>query len=301
MTGTENLFGRPYALEAGRSVADCRDFDEVVAKAHLDFMVEKRRIKDAEDGQVIKGIRHLRRTDTKETFATVKEGYQVVQNRKALAFARELHERNFIDFDRAGIIDGGAKVWISATLRNRKIIGAGSNEMITNLIFIAGHDTSTGVKISFTACRVFCLNMIVGRHANLFNYTVKHTKNVEARLNEIKKVMSQSMEAYDLLEKEMDELVAARVSGNQFEQYVESFFPGKENRYSTKSENQMAIIHDFYRKDPSTGTAWGAYNSVAQWVDHERGYSRPDRRMFMNLFGEGARIKIRAFERAMRI
>lgn len=296
-----NMFGRPYPLEVGQVVASCNDFGEVMREAGLDFTVVKEPVYDAK-GNKIHGYRQIKREDMADPFAIVSDGYKVVQNEKALAFARELHERNYIDFDRAGVIDHGAKVWISATLRDRKVIGTGVNEMMTNLIFITGHDASMGVKISFTACRVFCLNMILGRHANLFNFTAKHTKNVDSRLKAIKAVMSRSMQAYDMLEEEMAEMLAITVTSGEFKKFVESFFPlDSEGEFSTRARNQMEVISDYYHKDPTIGTAWGAYNAVVQWVDHDRGYSRPDKRMYTNLFGEGARIKVKAFERAMEI
>lgn len=47
------------------------------------------------------------------------------------------------------------------------------------------------------------------------------------------------------------------------------------------------------------GTYWGAYNAVADWVDHTRGVRGEDTRLDSAWFGSGMVMKRRAFEFAL--
>ena len=49
------------------------------------------------------------------------------------------------------------------------------------------------------------------------------------------------------------------------------------------------------------GTLWAAYNGVTEMVDHHWGYRDRWQRLNSLWFGEGERIKLRAFDQALKI
>jgi hypothetical protein len=51
----------------------------------------------------------------------------------------------------------------------------------------------------------------------------------------------------------------------------------------------------------ANGTAWGLVNAVTQFVDHERRARSTDHRLDSAWFGQGAAIKAKAYQEAMKL
>jgi hypothetical protein len=51
----------------------------------------------------------------------------------------------------------------------------------------------------------------------------------------------------------------------------------------------------------ASGTAWGLVNAVTQFVDHERRARSTDHRLDSAWFGQGAAIKAKAYQEAMKL
>ncbi len=49
------------------------------------------------------------------------------------------------------------------------------------------------------------------------------------------------------------------------------------------------------------GTAWGAFNAVAEYVDHVRGSDELEKRANSLLFGSGAALKQAAWDQSLKL
>ncbi len=51
----------------------------------------------------------------------------------------------------------------------------------------------------------------------------------------------------------------------------------------------------------ANGTAWGLVNAVTQYIDHERWFRSQDHRLDSAWLGQGASIKAKAYQEAMKL
>ena len=77
---------------------------------------------------------------------------------------------------------------------------------------------------------------------------------------------------------------------------------------AVKKNNQHRIegvrLYEYGRGNQENGvkgTLWTAYNGITELVDHHWSYDNRAQRLSWLWFGEGERIKVRAFEEAVKL
>jgi hypothetical protein len=70
-------------------------------------------------------------------------------------------------------------------------------------------------------------------------------------------------------------------------------------RIAKRNQGILEQILTNYENDPARGTAWGAYNAVSEYADHQARYKTADSRLNSAWFGAGNDLKQEAYTAAL--
>lgn len=304
--------GAPWAI--GKDVSDCNSSAEVMHKAGLDFIVDKCELmakmpfglnrnnlvnplagEFAKDGNVYRelcGYYATYRVDNNEPLGLVKAKYEVVQNIDAFNFFDDAIGEGKARWDRAGILNGGRKIYLSAKLPIETKVGG--DEIDNYLVFSNSHDGTSSVNIMFTPLRVICTNMLnaglksadayirirhtesakqkLQRGAEILRIACKHAATVQDYYNSLLTVKMTDKEVMEYLanlqltDKER-ELLLDYDNINGYKRLILKDYRTMEvTGVSQRKANQIASMFEYYcdgiGQKSIAGTAWGAYNAV---------------------------------------
>jgi phage/plasmid-like protein (TIGR03299 family) len=127
--------------------------------------------------------------DNNHTLSVVGSGYGVVQNSKAFEFidlmtSGTLGGEQTPMIETAGILDDGARLYVTAKMPNKFFIDGDDDEGIDDyIVFTNTHDGSGAVMALFTPIRVICQNTLNAAIRGAVNkVSFKHTARVGERL-----------------------------------------------------------------------------------------------------------------------
>ena len=245
---------------------------------------------------VSKLTKGLYRSDTKEELGSVGVGYEPVQNVKAFAFFDTICQTHGAVYKSATSFNGGAKVILTAEFPKPVTIVKG-DDLMTQFVLVNGFDGKVGLHANFWVKRLVCINGLVANVPDAKNSVhLKHTKNIEIRMEDAMKVLTEGMKYFDRFI-EMSKILAEKVvDGNMVDKFLEDVFGEAK---STKARNIIENVVDRFENGMGNNgkTAWDLYNGVTEYIDHEHG--RDGTRLESSLLGAGANKKAKAFNAAM--
>lgn len=297
----EEIFGAPTAAEA-------------IVHANLDWRVK------AEPVYVQRASGHYRlvlanesqnyRAMTRESdgrvLAIVGKQYTALQNRDAFKFFDPFIESGYFEFETAGSLAGGKRIWVLAALTEK---GGGMAEVVPGdpirryILLSNSHDGSSPVIGTATNVRVVCANteaaaMSEGKRAG----TIRHTRNVKSKLDNLQDqlanlnaVFQESLDVYR-------HLTTVQINPDVMELYVKALFGKQPDDELPKGGSKIVELFETGQGNDLKGvrgTMWAGYNAVTEYVDHHRGLGsiRADsdyRRLESAWFGQGADLKAKA-------
>ena len=304
--------GAPWAI--GKDVSDCKTSREVMEKAGLDFFVKKCDVyasmpfgigcnnivneiagEFAHDGHIYREVPNAYATcrmDTSQPLGFVKDKYEVVQNVDAFKFFDDAIGEGMARWDRAGILNDGAKIYLSAKLPIETKVG---NDLIDNyLVFSNSHDGTSSVNIMFTPIRVICTNMLNSALKSADSYIrIRHTESVKKQLENGAYILNTAIKHAQSAQEFYESLTKIKMTDNQVMEYLANLQLtkaerealvnyDKENGYkrlmmrdfrvmevtgiSPRKANQIVSTLEYYfdgiGQKEIAGTAWGAYNAI---------------------------------------
>lgn len=304
--------GTPWAI--GVNVSDCTTTAEVMEKAGLDFTVDKAPLMArmpfglnrnneinedkgdfARNGKIfrdVKGYWGTYRVDTNQPLGLVKDKYHIIQNQEAFKFFDNAIGESKVIWDKAGCLNNGRLVYLSAKLPITTKVG--KDEIENYLVFTNSHDGSTPVKIMFTPIRVICTNMLacatdkaqsyipirhtisadakIDRSAEILRIAAIHASSAQQLFESLTKVsmsdsdVMQYLANLQLTETERQALMAFDPVNGYKKLFIRDFSTLEAAKISTRKANQLANMFEYYLdgigQKHITGTAWGAYNAV---------------------------------------
>ena len=305
--------------------------EEVLANAGLDFEVRKapsgyRNHK----GDFIphKGHSITYRTDTGAALGSVGSTYKVYQNIDALKVFDRLVGEGKVEYDRIGMIDGGRKMFASMKMPEGFTV-AGWDDIDQYLYMVTSHDGSTGVRYIPANVRLGCTNQFAYLDSMLRQAGInprvlssRHSRHIESRIGDainalnVVDVLNEQFAntAGELMQVELD--VAGRT-----EFYIdamglktdEKLIDKVENPFglTTRGNNTLTRLQELEDTalgfdDGDINSAWGAFNVVTEYLDHQWVYDRKgekvnQKRVESALLGTGARQKDNAWRAAARL
>ena len=244
-------------------------------------------------------------------FGIVGENYTPVQNSEAFSFFDSIVGEGKAIYHTAGALGKGERIWILAKLPEDIIVTA-EDHVGKYLLLSNSHDGNNSVSIKFTPIRVVCQNTLIAALSEGKTINVPHLKDVKARLEKSKEVLGIIGDVYKDIETNFKKMVEYELKKGQVDKYLEAVLPDSvnKNELEREAENKAIIQHrrtaySLYETGKGnnvkgvSGKLWAAYNGVTEMVDYNRKVYG-ERRLNSIWFGEGARIKLRAYDEALK-
>lgn len=338
--------GAPWAI--GIDVSDCKTSMEVMEKANLNFIVNKCKLmacmptghkhnnivnelagEFAKDGHIYRelvGAYATYRVDNSQPLGFVKEKYQVIQNTQAFKFFDDAIPQG-VKWDRAGILNGGRKIYLSAKLPIETTV---AGDKIDNyLVFSNSHDGTSSVNIMFTPLRVICTNMLNSAFTSADSYIrIRHTESAREKIKKGTEILriacehaKNAQELYECLNKVkmsddqvMKYLANLQLTEKEKEALLEfdnkngyrklinrDYLTLERTGISQRKANQIANTFQYYLdgigQKPIAGTAWGAYNAVTGFYCNVANLEG-EKRVESLLYGGAQSNMLKAFNQA---
>ena len=299
---------------------------QAIEAAHLDWEVVKRPLHVIGNGTTVpvKGkfamlpADRLDRADC-PVFGVVSGEYTPLQNREAFAFFDSIVGQDAAVYHTAGALGRGERVWILAKLPTSiRVIGDDIAEKY--LLLSNGHDGESSVQIKFTPIRVVCQNTLTMAMGDGEMIRVAHRPDMPERLEYAKRLLGFVDERYERIEKAFQRMVQVRMNSQRVEAYFREVLPlpvrrkrpsvgrrqaeraeQRRRRVLESVRRKRALAQRFFEDGKGNtlprvrGTLWAAYNGVTEMIDHNQTGLNAERRLNSIWFGEGFRVKARAY------
>lgn len=253
------------------------------------------------------------RMDTGEHLGTVGKGYHVLQNADAMAFFQDWLEGGHAKLETLGSLRGGKRVWIQARLNEADPIEVVPGDAVKLFVLLANsHDGTMAVSTGFVGNRVVCENTLMMAIQTGKLLKVRHTVNAVQALDQIKDVINLANREFVATADQWKALARKGVTESSLRKYVRRVFnpiivDGEEQDPEKGGERVADNVIKLYEENKygtklggADGTAWGAYNAVNSYLNHERGRSSDNRQESL-WFGQGAKLDRRALKVAQQM
>ena len=262
---------------------------------------EELRIKSFADNQV------LFRSDTLAPLSVVSKRYQIVQPREVLEFYRDLVAVGGFELETAGVLKGGRKFWALARTGQENRL-KGDDRIKGYLLLATSCDGTLATTAQFTSVRVVCNNTLQVAVAHPGGAVkVPHSTQFDPAL--VKQSLGIGLSAWDSFMDDVHRLAARPVNPIEAQRFLVEVL-GDTKLAIDQQPNQRGIqtVRNLFEGQgrgselaSAQGTAWGLVNSVTEFVDHHRKARNQDFRLDSAWFGQGATLKDRAFQAALRL
>lgn len=228
--------------------------------------------------------------------------YEVIQNVDAFRFFDAIIGGYGIQFETAGALGNGERIFITAKLPD--YIKVGADDLIERYLFLTtSHDGYGSITAAFTPIRVVCQNTLNGvMHNHTNSIKIRHTANARERLEQAHKVMgisnnlSKELEAIfnlwsktKITDKEVKNLIQMAMVPNK--EVLKNIQKGQADALSTCFKNMVDDVFEYAMCSPTQqtettkGTLFGAYNSVTGYFQNVRNYKDDEAKLKSLLFG----------------
>ncbi len=240
----------------------------------------------------------------------VSGAYTPLQNCEAFRFFDDIVGEGAAIYHTAGALGNGERVWILAKLPSHiRVVG---DDIVDKYLLLSNsHDGSSSVEVKFTPVRVVCQNTLSFALRHRTTLRVPHTRSVKRRLADTRGLLGIVERRYDEAAVLFRRMALVPLKREGLAWFLDRVFPYPRDRrdatrVSRAHVNREWAEHFFLEGRGNTdkavrGSLWAAYNGVTELVDHRRLVQTPDRRLSSIWFGEGQRIKQRAFAVAARM
>lgn len=235
----------------------------------------------------------------------VSKDYHPLQNREAFGFLDPLVGEGAAVYHTAGSIRGGRQIWLLAKLQG--VIRVGRDDITEKYVLLSNsHDGTSAVRIGLTPIRVVCQNTLRLAHRNLDGLTIRHCADVAVRVREAHRLLGLINVAFDETGLAFGRMAQQPMIGHRLTQYFEEVMPlpadeAERDRIKARHERlaELFLTGDGNDRPGVRGSLFAAMNAVTQWTDRES-YTPRNREPLRSIwFGEGARLKQRAYDTAL--
>jgi phage/plasmid-like protein (TIGR03299 family) len=298
----------------GNKLAPQQSIDTWKKQAGMDWQIEQSEV------CYISGSNHLGvinafpeqkvlyRSDTKAPLAVVSKRFHVVQPGEILEFYRDLTAYNGFELETAGVLREGRKFWALAKTGQSTAL-KGCDRVDGYLLLATACDGTLATTAQFTSVRVVCNNTLSIALGNASS-AIKVPHRSQFDPDAVKRQLGITVSSWDGFVTRMKALVARPVDPDTVEGLLRRVltYAAPEGKTVVVNEQALATVRSLYEgggrgalMSSSRGTAWGVLNSVTEYFDHHRRARSDDHRRDAAWFGQGAQIKQRAWDEAMKL
>jgi phage/plasmid-like protein (TIGR03299 family) len=237
------------------------------------------------------------RSDNNAILGVVGKDYQPLQNRDAFRFFDSFIESNQAQYETAGALREGKRVWVLAKINSDLDVVKGDDTLERYVLLSNSHDGTTAVRAGFTNIRVVCQNTLSIAHssANSRLIRVRHGRNVKDNLDRVAEIMNLANREFEATLQQYKLLANREINSTDLEKYVKMVMVG-EKKMEANAEAGARILNriiPLFEKGRGNdmpeikGTYWAAYNSISEYLQYEKGQDEGIR-MDSLMFGQSA-------------
>lgn len=251
------------------NLADAMTAEELISKTGLDWEVELFPVYTQVHANPVKinsKFAVVRTTDNMP-MGVVGGKFDPVQNREIFSFADHLVGEG-ASYVAGGPLKGGKHIFAVVQLpKNVRV--AGTDMHIPFLYLRTGHDGTKSTSAYVTMIRAACTNVMTAVAASKHKISIPHTKSGRDKMLQAKEVLGLATEYTKAFCAMADELMELKVSDTHAQFVLDRAIPSHIKNRDNMAADILALeagsnINGF------TGTGWGLYNAVTEYLDHGR-------------------------------
>lgn len=176
-------------------------------------------------------------------------------------------------FETAGSLRGGRQVFVTMRMPQTLRIG-GIDPVQTHIAALNSHDGSSAFRVLVTPIRVVCANTQAAALANhTASVAIRHARGAVQAAREALGLTFTYSQAFQA---QAERMIQATITDATFEAMMTDLFPpaaadAPRRRQAAARERRdhlCGLYHDAATQREIRGTAWAAYQTVAEYVDH---------------------------------
>ncbi len=296
----------------GKRLENAATSAEAIKAAGLDWKVTKEPLFLKGGRPVARAFATLRE-DTKAVLGVVGNVYQPLQNKDAFSFFDAVVGIKEAMYHTAGALGAGECVWILAKLPGIiRVVGDDITEKY--LLLTNRHDGWGAATVMFTPIRVVCQNTLnIALSGAQARASLRHTATIGLRVEEVREQLGIIHAKFGIFEEAAKRLAAVQLTREAFGNYLKNvgLAPEDKEKAPTRAKKIMEEVIQLFEMGKGAnlpgarGTAWGAFNAVAEYADYVRASREKDgddgahSRAKSILFGSGAALKQKAWDKAL--
>lgn len=257
----------------------------------------------------------LYRSDNGFPLSVVSNVYKPVQPREILEFFRSLIESHGFKMNTAGSLKNGKRIWALAETGWQGNV-MGQDRIGCYLLLATSCDGSLSTVAQFTTIRVVCNNTLslayIGHSKRLKDEEesegpadiVKVPHSAIFDPDQVKLDLGLTEDTFGTFLEEAGAMAEVKVTKDQAVEYFVKLLSKKEDDFDDIPERTFDKLWTVYRKGQgqdlksTKDTVWGLVNGVTRFQDHERQAQSQDTRLDSSWFGNGNRMKKKAYHLA---
>ena len=286
-----------------------KNVQEILAEAKLDFAVEKQPTfiftKDMEVKDT--GMYGLVNQNTNETYATVSDQYEILQNEQLAELTLRLAEQIGAKSVYARGYKGGKKSSLNIVEKETIIEYAQVGDIIESGINITNVHGGGSIKVSNQSLVLSCTNGMT-RALKDVTATVRHSKNMVHMLEQLLFINDKAEVEQLTMMEEIERMMNTEVQANDVSRMIHEIMNvdtrkitalGTSVDYSNKKVEQTKSLLDSIKEEMEYKgtTAWGLLNGVTHYTTHKAGSDKS--REDSKIFGSLAKADNKAYDFAM--
>jgi len=289
---------------------------DAIKHAQLDWTVSKRQVfikpqlETGNDMERVPDQFAIVRDSDERIFGVTGKNYQPLQNSEAFRFFDPYVEALEAEYHSAGSLDNGKRIWVLAKIKRDDMEIVKGDSVQKYILLTNTHSGKHAVTGALTPIRVVCNNTLTMamRNKSTKMFRATHSNQMNKRLEEIQAEISMADQSFKRAEefyrafakKQVNKKMIDQILADTFEWSVSSDeeLSARENSFKNKQTETIMKLFEIGRGTDIKGvkgTAWGLYNAITEYVQHEKGKLQ-DKRLDSAWFGAGMKINQRAFD-----
>lgn len=248
----------------------------------------------------------LVRSDTDFVLGASSGDYKIYPNMTGFATLDNLVATGMASPNTMGTLRGGGIVWglLEIKVDNEEVVPGDAIKRY--ILFSWGHDGKRGIALGYTDVRVVCSNTIHAAWSNELSKLIRmaHRGNVAVNVDNVVKTMDLAAQDFKATIADYKKMANTPINQADIRKYVKLVMELEEKDDNKRATNLIDKITGLSTSGIGngniSGSVWGAFNGLTQWMSHEAGRNADNR--FASLwFGQNANMLKRAHSEAMKL
>jgi len=233
----------------------------------------------------------------------VGRNFTPLQNREAFGFLDPVVGEGAAIYHTAGSLRGGRQIWLLAKLPGE--VRVVNDDVAEKFVLLSNsHDGTSAVRVGITPIRVVCQNSLNLAIRGMGGLSIRHQPDVLVRVKEAWRLLGFVHQAFETAGGVMQRMATVPMLNNRLDEYFNAVMPtpADDDELRIKVQARHGRFTDLFETGDGNniagtrGSLWAAYNAITQWVDRESYTVRQKEPLRSIWFGDGARLKMRAFD-----